>query len=44
MLTSGLVLLVFLSGCSSGGEQNIYGIYTFEEVSYYCCLLLDGTF
>lgn len=34
MLTAGLVLLVFLSGCNSGSEQNIYGVYTFEEVSY----------
>lgn len=34
MLILGLMLLVFLSGCSSGGEQNIYGVYTFEEVSY----------
>lgn len=34
MLTAGLILLVFLSGCSSEGEQNIFGVYTFEEVSY----------
>lgn len=34
MFTAGLILLVFLSGCSSTGEQNIYGVYTFEEVSY----------
>ncbi len=34
MLTAALVLLVLLSGCSSEGEQNIYGVYTFEEVSY----------
>lgn len=34
MLTTGLILLVFLSGCSSGGEEIIFGEYTFEEVSY----------
>lgn len=34
MLTVGLMVLVFLSGCSSGGEQNIFGEYTLEEVSY----------
>lgn len=28
------MLLIFLSGCSSGDEQNIYSVYTFEEVSY----------
>ena len=32
ILTVGLMLLVFLAGCSSGGEQN--GVYTFEVVSY----------
>jgi len=34
MITTGLILLVFLSGCSSRGDQNIFGVYTFEEVSY----------
>jgi len=34
MLTAGLILLVLLSGCSSGDEQNIFGVYTFKEVSY----------
>lgn len=34
MLTVGLMVLVFLSGCSNGCEQSIYGVYTFEEVSY----------
>ena len=34
MLIVGLVILVFLSACSSGVEQDIYGAYTFDEVSY----------
>lgn len=34
MLTVGLLLFVFLTSCNSGGEQNIYGIYTFDEISY----------
>jgi len=34
ILITGLMLLIFLSGCGSGVEQNIFGVYTFEEVSY----------
>lgn len=34
LLTAGLILLVFLSGCKGGDDKNIFGVYTFDEVSY----------
>jgi len=33
-LVIGLILLAFLSSCNREDEQNIYGVYEFEEISY----------
>lgn len=33
MITS-LIVIIFLVGCSSNDEEDFYGIYTFEKVSY----------
>ena len=34
LLTSSIFLFISLAGCNNNVKQNIYGIYTFEEVSY----------
>lgn len=31
---AGLILLICISGCGNGDNQDFYGIYTFNEVSY----------
>ncbi|WP_201259620.1 hypothetical protein ACF3M2_03230 [Tissierella carlieri] len=34
IIIMGLILLVYLSGCSNKDKDNIYGTYKFEKVSY----------
>jgi len=34
LILTGLFLLIYLPGCSSSGEQGIFGVYEFKKVSY----------